>query len=202
MNPGTIQWATYWLLEIKSSHIINVHLNLMNTGSMKLIGAKNSVGSKFHTKFIVSPIPPTFSGCGVQAILRRHVLGVVCAGMARNGNNIGKFPSDSAATTARSARGWSGVNCSHQSGHQCHQPGWGASRGAQRLSKYLWTFQLKQQQQLGSVVEGAGQTRGDCINRLGGFLDFPGDSEAACEGWEHRTPASTPLSLVYCHCHY
>ena len=40
-------------------------------------------------------------------------------------------------------------------------------------------------------MEAAGQTCGDCINSHGGFLDFPGDSEAACEGWEHRTPAST-----------
>ena len=144
---------SYLLLEIKSSHIINILLNLMSYTYTECIGVQNSVGSETRTKALsnVSSLPPTFSACGVPAVLRRHVMAVVCAGMARNGNNIGKFPSDSAATTARSARGWSGVNCSHQSGHQCHQAGWGASRGAQHLSKYLWTFQLKQQQQLGGV---------------------------------------------------
>ena len=42
---------------------------------------------------------------------------------------------------------------------------------------------------------GAGQTCGDCINSHGGFLDFPGDSEAACEGWEH-TAHQPALTLV------
>ena len=94
---------SYLLLEIKSSHIINILLNLMSYIYTECIGVQNSVGTKGLSN--VSSLPPTFSGCGVPAILRRHVMAVVCAGMARNGNNIGKFPSDSAATTARSARG-------------------------------------------------------------------------------------------------
>ena len=141
-------------------------------------------GSKFcwfrnpHERFVQCFLPPAyifrkwFSACVVPAVLWRYVMAVVCAGMARNGNNIGKFPSDSAATTARSARGWSGVNCSHQSGHQCHQAGWGASRGAQHLSKYLWTFQLKQQQQLDGV--GCWSNMRRLYQQTRGLLRFPG----------------------------
>ena len=168
MNPRKIQWATfYWRL----SHLI--FMSYIYTGSMywgsKFCWFKNSYESFVH-RFL----PPAYIfwlWCP-RNILRRHVLAVVCAGMARNGNNSGKFPSDSAATTARSARGWSGVNCSHQSGHQCHQPGWGASRGAQRLSKYLWTFQLKQQQQLGSG--GCWSNTRRLYQQSRGLLRFPG----------------------------